>query len=268
MTRPAQRHELGPMTLAEVLAARDGRAPTAVALADRPLIDPRDARAMPMGVGRAELRMQGDDQILAGYATVYDVGYEMYGGPSRYGWIETMVKGSGAKSLAESPDVVHLENHMGRAYGRTKSGTLKLSEDNTGLANEVTLAAGDTRVPDLIIALERRDVDEQSFAFRIIRQEWNEDYTERWITEYSIDRGDTSHVTFGANPHTSVATRGDGMLDPNRLILDQALAGLIEAGETDPLAALIRTVGRDTITQPNAGRSIRLARIQADLQIA
>jgi DnaJ-class molecular chaperone len=41
-----------------------------------------------------------------------------------------------------------------------------------------------------------------SFAFRVLRQEWNEDYTRRWINEVSLDKGDVSLVNYGANPTT------------------------------------------------------------------
>jgi hypothetical protein len=52
-------------------------------------------------------------------------------------------------------------------------------------------------------------LDECSFAFRVTRQTWNEDYTERRIVELNLHHGDVSLVNFGASPHTagSVAMR-------------------------------------------------------------
>jgi len=41
-----------------------------------------------------------------------------------------------------------------------------------------------------------------SFAFRVTRQEWNDAYDQRWITEVNLDKGDVSPVNYGANPHT------------------------------------------------------------------
>ena len=51
----------------------------------------------------------------------------------------------------------------------------------------------------------RRDMDEMSFAFRAVRQEWNEDETERRLLEVNIHKGDVSVVNFGANPATNVS---------------------------------------------------------------
>lgn len=259
------RHELGPNTLAEVLAARAGTFRGTERLADRPLITPRNARGDALGTGKLA-RAEDDENVLTGYATAYDVGYDMYGGAPA-GWVEYVVAGAGKKTLDDKPDVVHLENHTGRAFGRTKSGTLELIEDKNGLANRVHLAADDSRVPDLKISIDRGDIDEQSFAFRIVRQEWNDDYTERWITEYSIHRGDTSHVTFGANPHTSISARGESPFDQSRLAVDRFLLDLIAAGETDPLEAMARIAPHlaSATTPANVGRSIRLARTQAGL---
>lgn len=251
MPSPRRRHELGPMTLAEVLDARQGvYRDERVPLADRPIIRPVDERGNPVAAGgKVELRAEGDsaDIVIDGYASVYDTPYEMYGGKdSAWGWDETVEAGAGAKSLAETPDVVFLVNHSGLPLARTKSGTLELSEDKHGLRNVARLQRDDPDVARLVPKMERRDLDEESFAFRIVRQEWNEDYTERWITEYSIDRGDTSLVTFGANPHTHATLRFDELVAQLEVDPDGVLAQMRSTGE-DPFAALARahqTLGR------------------------
>jgi hypothetical protein len=46
-----------------------------------------------------------------------------------------------------------------------------------------------------------------SFAFRVIRQKWNDDRTERMLTEVSLSDGDVSIVTYPAYPATSVEAR-------------------------------------------------------------
>jgi hypothetical protein len=61
--------------------------------------------------------------------------------------------------------------------------------------------------------MERGDLDEMSFAFRVTRQEWNEDYTERWINEVNLSKGDVSIVNYGANPHTGGLTSLRGLSD-------------------------------------------------------
>ena len=61
---------------------------------------------------------------------------------------------------------------------------------------------GDAR--DLVTAIEDGDVDQMSFGFRIVRQEWSPDYGQRDLIEVNLDRGDVSAVNFGANPATNI----------------------------------------------------------------
>lgn len=236
---PRSRREFGPMTLAEVLAAREGeRFEGRSQAADRPLIIPRDERGQASGTGRVANVSRSDDEgalIVDGYATVFDVGYDMYGGPSRYGWTEYVATGAATKTLSESPDVVFLVNHDGLPLARTKSGTLELSADSHGLHSVAHCDRSDPDVQKLEPKMERGDLDEMSFAFRIVRQEWNEDYTERFITEFSIDRGDTSIVTFGANPHTHAHLRG----------VDELLAQLVDV-DLDEAMAQVRAADAGT----------------------
>jgi hypothetical protein len=51
--------------------------------------------------------------------------------------------------------------------------------------------------------MERGDMDEMSFAFRVKADKWSDDDTERTLTEVSLHKGDVSVVNFGANPATS-----------------------------------------------------------------
>jgi hypothetical protein len=50
-------------------------------------------------------------------------------------------------------------------------------------------------------------MDQCSFAFRVIDQDWNSDRTVRTIKEVSLDRGDGSVVNYGASLTTSVDAR-------------------------------------------------------------
>lgn len=172
---------------------------------ERPQKGDREVRRWP--INGLELRAGADDTVtLTGYASVVDVGYEIYGGPP-WGWTESISRGAFDKTLAEGPDVQLLINHEGLPLARTKSGTLRLSADNIGLHVEADLDPADPDVERLEPKMRRGDIDEMSFAFRVMRQEWNEEYTERYITEVNIERGDVSVVNYGANPHTSVGLR-------------------------------------------------------------
>mgnify|MGYP002684426633 FL=1 len=59
----------------------------------------------------------------------------------------------------------------------------------------------------LIDGLLNKRVDSMSFAFRVTRQEWNEDYTERTIRELQLF--DVSAVTYPANPAATITARDE-----------------------------------------------------------
>ena len=119
---------------------------------------------------------------------------------------ETIAPGAFRKTLSETPDVRLLVNHEGLPLARTKNGTLTLSEDAKGLHFEAILA--DTQeARDIHALVTRGDVDQMSFAFRVIRQSWSEDRSIRTLTEVSLADGDVSVVTYPAYPTTTVEAR-------------------------------------------------------------
>ncbi|MEV8031393.1 HK97 family phage prohead protease [Streptomyces sp. NPDC086182] len=146
----------------------------------------------------------GDALTFTGYACITDVGYEMsdWLGP----FTEVVRAGAFTKTLAESADVPFLVNHAGLTLARTKSGTMRLAEDDTGLHTEADLDPASPHVQALRSAMDRGDVDEMSFGFWITRQQWSPDFDQRDILEVSLNKGDVSIVNFGANPNTAGAT--------------------------------------------------------------
>ena len=60
---------------------------------------------------------------------------------------------------------------------------------------------------DIYELVKRGDVDQMSFAFRVIRQRWNDDRSRRVLTEVSLADGDVSVVTYPAYPTTTVEAR-------------------------------------------------------------
>jgi HK97 family phage prohead protease len=139
---------------------------------------------------------------ITGYASVVEEPYEMW---DFYGsYAEVVRAGAFTKTLSETPQVQLLLNHAGLAMAYTKAGTLRLSEDTTGLHMEADVTAKRGDVQDMLLALEDGSVDEMSFAFRVTRQMWSPDYDQRDILEVDLHRGDVSIVNFGANPATSV----------------------------------------------------------------
>jgi len=165
-----------------------------------------------------ETRQMEDGKMrLAGYAAKFD------SASVPLPFIEKIAPGAFRKTLSETPDVRLLINHEGLPLARTKNGTLKLEEDANGLRFEAELP--DTQeARDLYTLIDRGDVDQMSFAFRVIRQKWSPDRSERTLTEVSLADGDVSVVTYPAYAATSVEARQK---------IDALLADLKEGREID-----------------------------------
>lgn len=175
--------------------------------ADRLQTHQRGATAELRQLRRVELSTDDDGNlVLDGYATVYDYAYDVAGGPP-YGWSETIAAGACTKSVMERDDVRLLFDHGGIPLARTRAGTLTLQSDDVGLSVEAILDPESPLVQSIRSAMARRDLDEMSFAFRTLRQEWNDDYTERRILEVKLF--DVAVVTYPANPATVVQLRDD-----------------------------------------------------------
>ena len=159
------------------------------------------------GVSDIEVReAEGSNSLtFTGYATVFNADYSVYDSFGEF--TERIAPGAFTRTLTENPDVILNINHAGLPLARTKSGTLKLTQDKVGLRVQAELDRSDPDVQAILPKMRRGDLDEMSFAFRVNSQEWSEDYTDRTITEVNLSRGDVSIVSFGANPTTVAALR-------------------------------------------------------------
>lgn len=165
-----------------------------------------------------------------GVASTVEQPYKMWDWYGEYD--EIVDAGAFDKTLAADPDVVYLLNHRGMTMARTKSGTLELSFDaSSGLISDAYCNPERSDVKDLKHAIDDEDVDEMSFAFRIVRGQWSPDYTEYRILEVDLDRGDVSAVNFGANPNTSISARAKSAFEGIEELPLTILRALVARGE-------------------------------------
>ncbi len=160
---------------------------------------------------------------ITGHASVFDTGYEIGAGVT-----EIIKRGAFRSSLARDPDIMFLTNHGaggGLPLARTKSGTLAVTEDATGLHYRAELDDEDHDAQKLVRAIRRGDLDGASFAFKAVRQRWNEDRSLRTLLEVDVDGGDVSAVNRGASPAAySALARGS-------LTVAERRAGTHELGD-------------------------------------
>lgn len=163
---------------------------------------PRESRSFT--IEDLEIRAgEGDAITFDGVASMVDTPYvvrDMFGE-----FTETMARGTFNKTLKEKDDVRFLVNHDGVPLARTKSKTLKLSTDPHLRAHAPALDPSNPTVQEIRSAMSRGDIDQMSIGFRVTRQEWNGDYTERTIKE--VELFDVSVVTFPASPTTTASIR-------------------------------------------------------------
>lgn len=122
------------------------------------------------------------------------------------GFREVIAPGAFAASLRAQRDVLALKDHdPQQVLGRTKSGTLRLAEDDRGLVFEVDVP--DTQAGrDVLQLAERGDLGGMSFGFRVPKggDSWDGDLR----TLRMIDLAEISVVSaWPAYPQTSVDPR-------------------------------------------------------------
>jgi len=123
------------------------------------------------------------------------------------GWFfEQISPGAFADAIGRD-DVVFLVNHDGLPLARTRSGTLKLTEDERGLHMETELDSADPDVMSLVPKMKRGDLDKMSFAFRVEVEEWDETGDTPVRTLKKLGLLDVSIVNFPAYDGTEIGLR-------------------------------------------------------------
>lgn len=115
---------------------------------------------------------EGEKPKLTGYAAVFNRETVLVAANSWYQGSpeirEVIDRGAFAKSISQSDQRAVWNHNTDFVLGRRKNNTLKLWEDEKGLGNDIFPPETDL-VRDMVIApIERGDVDQMSFGFRVI----------------------------------------------------------------------------------------------------
>lgn len=149
---------------------------------------------------RADSESDPENWIFRGEASVVDHDYmvrDMFGE-----FTERIATGAFDKTLSENPDVMFNYMHdPAQTMVTTRGGGLALKAD-PHLFVDAVVPRSDVDAQRVMPKVQRGDAQSMSFAFRVMRQEWNDDYTDRTITEVSLHRGDVAVIVsgLGANP--------------------------------------------------------------------
>jgi HK97 family phage prohead protease len=158
-------------------------------------------------LSKLEVRAEGDKSpILVGYAAVFNSESQDLGG-----FVEILKPGCFTETLLNGDQRAlwnHCHDHL---LGRTKSGTLRLAEDDHGLRFELDVP--DTSLGrDVYELVKRGDVDGVSFGFYSVHDEWSADGKVNTVLE--ADLVEISPVVWPAYLEPKVEARS---FNPDRL---------------------------------------------------
>jgi HK97 family phage prohead protease len=147
------------------------------------------------------VEQRAEGQTIAGYAAVFgstaDIGDSFR---------EVIKAGAFSKTLQTSDVRAYFDHDRGRVLGRVSAGSLRLKEDEKGLAVEIDLPdTSDGR--DVRALLERGDLDGMSFGFVVRHDEWDETSDPPTRTIHEIELREVSVVSEPAYGDTSIALR-------------------------------------------------------------
>ena len=180
---------------------------------------------------RAETREADSAMVLTGYAAVFDK-------PTMIGnYFREVIRPGAFTNAIQNDDVRALWNHDSNiVLGRTKSGTLQMTQDETGLRVSITLPDSNEG-RDKYASVARGDVDGMSFGFRVPAggERWSFDADGIELRELiNLSVFDVSPVAYPSYQETEIEARS---------VLDAARAnGLIKEAEVfgTPLSTAIR----------------------------
>ena len=172
----------------------------------------------------AEMRVDQEGQI-EGYAAVFNQWSEIM-------WsFKERIRPGAFKKTIKVADVRALFNHdPNYVLGRNKAETLELSEDSKGLQFRVTPPDAQW-AKDLYASVDRGDIDQASFGFEAVRDEWdhNKEPAERDLIEVKLF--DVSIVTYPAYPQTNVSARS---------LAEMFIARVQHTGDQDEIRYLLK----------------------------
>lgn len=179
---------------------------------------------------------------VRGHALTF--GQRTWIGSKRWGYWEQIERGATLKTInekrTENADIVLNRDHDNRLLlARTSNGTLRLEEDDSGLAVDADI--GDySYARDVITALERRDLTGMSFAFDVITWEWSiADDGNDLLTLRELELFDVAVVGMPAYPQTDASLRSDILAACRAHGFDFVEIGLLAERLADPDDELI-----------------------------
>ncbi|WP_086847049.1 HK97 family phage prohead protease [Amycolatopsis kentuckyensis] len=201
----------------------------------------RDLNIKAAGV---EVRADGGEgdapagSTFVGHAAVFNTRTAI-GNPLTWGFYEQIAEGAFTKTLSEGDARMLVDHDSCLVVARVSAGTLRLSQDATGLAVEADLDGELSYVRDLEANLRNGNITGMSFGFYVVKDDWSVEEVElsdgnsaeievRTILEVRLL--EVSAVTFPAYEETDAGLRALAMRS-NRAAIERRLPHLPQAAK-------------------------------------
>lgn len=171
-------------------------------------VEIRDTRQMRCITSKLDTRSEETgDLYISGYFSVFNSNYEIFPGAT-----ESIANTAFDETLSD--DIRALINHNTTlVLGRNKAGTLTLKVDSRGLWGEIKINQRDQDAMNLYERVKRGDVDQCSFGFEILEENFEDRGDSVHWTIVKVRLYEVSVVTFPAYEDTSVTARSKQLSD-------------------------------------------------------
>lgn len=164
----------------------------------------------------------GDKKYIEGYFAVFNSRAQLWTGV-----YEEVLPEAFSDTL--SNDIRFLTNHnTDLVLGRNKSGSAELKIDSRGLWGRVEINENDLDAMNLYARVMRGDVDQCSFGFNILDEEYSYlDNGDVLVRLKKVDLHEVSVCTFPAYPETSVQARSNDIREYQKMKLEKRKSELL-----------------------------------------
>lgn len=162
----------------------------------------RASRQVRSAASKFETREEGNEFKIEGYFAVFNSIYQIFDDLS-----ESVAPGAFDDTLGD--DIRALINHdSSLVLGRNTAHTLDLRQDEHGLWGSITINPNDQDAMNLYARVQRGDVDQCSFGFDILSEDYDvrEDGSVHWTIK-KVRLYEVSVCTFPAYEETNVKAR-------------------------------------------------------------
>lgn len=162
----------------------------------------RATRQVRSAASKFETREEGNELKIEGYFAVFNSNYQIFDDLS-----ESVAPGAFDDTLGD--DIRALINHdSSLVLGRNTAHTLDLRQDEHGLWGSITINPNDQDAMNLYARVQRGDVDQCSFGFDILSEDYDvrDDGSVHWTIK-KVRLYEVSVCTFPAYEETNVKAR-------------------------------------------------------------